>query len=336
MSASRTIQSLYQICDNIDSTPLRELPVVKLQELIQNESVAFRQPNSPWVQQMAEFYPRMEEVLRPLPSGKLPKESISEWKAFIHEWFILIDKLFFFGTLTKKLTTRNGVEQVINLSIENVFDNADLEIEAGRFTWRERKIIVYLGWQRESLAPGIHENSVSRVLFSLTHEAVHAFIYLFADNVHPRHREWIGDGHGPVFQEMLNTIAKEVLDITGRKSWAHELAVENWLFARRETAIPGSGNFPPRGFPPLPQEYPPRNYPTGNYPPEDYLSGGYSSGFYPPRDYPSTSYPSDSYPSDSYPSGGYSSRGYPSSDYPSGNYPARDYPPQNFPPRRYY
>ncbi|KAI0420595.1 hypothetical protein F5X98DRAFT_371566 [Xylaria grammica] len=273
MPPSRDVLSLYEIADKIDSRkPLKETMDAKsLFTLIKNEALAFRRPDSSKLRELADCFRRCQELASRHPDSERLKQSISQW-------MILFDECFFFKTLTREVKTKNGRQHVVTLKVKDgpASGGESLDMK-GMWKWHRREITL---WLKGDLADGgNYRFPIELLLHTLVHEAIHAFLWLFQDQDHPKHQERVGDhGHGPVFREMLRVIGGRVGELTNSHLFQQAWTLWDSTHGgkRPDPGYPpmgppgfgGAGGFPLGGFPP--RGFPPGSFPPGGFLPDDY------------------------------------------------------------------
>ena len=290
MIPSRDVQYLYQICDQVGwSNPARRtLDARTLFKLLQNEALAFRTPNSPRLTELVECFHRCQQVGR-----KYPENESQMLIDLIHQWFSLLDECFFFGALTRVVNTRYGRQPFVSLLVER--NNSGIyspEIGRPDPSWRAMGYFDIAarrlwGWLKDAEPLGNNQYRVFRIpiesaLYSIVHEAIHAYLELFADT---SHELWWEDverdgGHGEMFRGILHVITERLETLT----WSRRFREERYIDPSGPAGDP-SGGIAPTGFPPQlhPSGNPPRNPPPGNYP----RRGGYAPCVSPhPRSFP--------------------------------------------------
>ncbi|KAI0438121.1 hypothetical protein F4803DRAFT_570021 [Xylaria telfairii] len=338
MPPSPEVQSLYAVADKIDSRrPLKEtLDARSLLKLIKNEALAFRRPDSSKLRELVGCYHHCQALAASHPGSRQLKDSISQFMT-------LIDECFFFKTLTREVKTKKGLQNLVALKIDdNPYSRNSSDDLKGRWNPNTRTLML---WLKGSYA---HEDSAYRfsieeVLHTCMHESVHAFLGLFANEDHPKHKERVeNDGeHGSIFIEMLRVIGERVEELTNSREWALARYLDPYGPKERPPPMgpprsggpgvpPGGvhpGGFPPGAFPP--GGLPPGGFPPGRFPPPP---GGLSPGGFPPGGFPPGGFPPGGFPPGGFPPGGFPPRGFPPGGFPPGGFPPGGFPPGGFPP----
>ncbi|KAK5635710.1 hypothetical protein RRF57_011422 [Xylaria bambusicola] len=144
----------------------------------------------------------------------------------ILQFMIIADKIFFFETLTRKVKTKQGQQPAVTLKVE---DKTYSDIGGGDYGfeitdshtaiigfWEEYNLTLIVLLRGEIKGQGICRLPIESVLHTILHECIHAFIWFFADNDHPKHEERIGQKgeHGSIFREILRVIGERVEELT--------------------------------------------------------------------------------------------------------------------------
>ncbi|KAI1746651.1 hypothetical protein F4782DRAFT_536219 [Xylaria castorea] len=277
MPPSRDVQSLYEIVDKKESRkPLEEtLDAKSLLELIKNEALAFRKPGSSKLTELVGCFRRCQELAA---SGS------EQLKGSVLQFMIIVDECFFFKTLTREVRRNKGWQHLVNLKIEdNPSSKGDGHDRRGIWTPYDRTVTLWL--------KGVYrgENSsysypIESVLHTLIHESIHAFIWAFENDDHPKHKERVGKdgGHGSIFCEMLRVIGERVEELTNSREWKEARYTDPYGPTEKRPNpgySPGRGPGGPPGFPP--HGFPPHGFPPGGFPP-----GGPPPGGFPPHGFP--------------------------------------------------
>ncbi|KAI0542732.1 hypothetical protein GGR58DRAFT_496838 [Xylaria digitata] len=314
MSPSRDVQSLYEITDKIESRnqPKETLDAKSLLRLIKNEAVAFRRPDSSKLRELVDCFRRCQELAARYPDSEQLKDSILQW-------MITVDECFFFKTLTREVKTKKGRQHVVTLKIEEgSFSRGDSHDRKGIWDSYYRTITLWLKGEE------LHGNRsyrfpIETILHTLIHESIHAFIWLFEDDEHPKHQERVADDgmHGTIFCEMLRVIGERVGEVTNSREWKQVCYTGYYGPEEKRpnpvyppTGPPGFGGagsaggprplgFPPGGFPP--GGFPPGGFPPGGFPPGRFPHGGFPPGRFPPGGFPPGGFPPGGFPPGRFP-----------------------------------
>lgn len=213
MTTSQDVQSLYRVCDNIDSglgLQFRKLNALELSRLIQNESLAFQQPNSPLFAELANLFVKAQQTGAWVTSqGYSPDPTVLV--DLIRQWFILVDEIFFFETLTREINTRQGRQHTLGLHIEDTISDPQKPPMYGLFDIPKREVTLWL--QNSNFGIGGNVRTlIEQLLYTVTHESVHAFLWLFSNRDAELHNEWVnqGNGHGTMFKEILGVLVDKI------------------------------------------------------------------------------------------------------------------------------
>ncbi|KAI0400522.1 hypothetical protein F4802DRAFT_601914 [Xylaria palmicola] len=215
--ASHDIQSLYEIADNIESAnrPRSRLDARTLLRLVENEALAFRNPSSNRLKELVDWYRIAQDLASSHPGSERMEQAIVQF-------FLRLDLCFFFGTLSRQVPTSMGRLQLVNLIIKDEIKQAGIPGFEKRGTWDPDGRVIWL-WLRgiDGDTMRHYSRDMASNLHTIMHEAIHAFLGLFADEDHPLHDEQVmaAKGHGPVFCEMLRLIGDEIEDLTHSRRW---------------------------------------------------------------------------------------------------------------------
>ncbi|KAJ3576679.1 hypothetical protein NPX13_g3618 [Xylaria arbuscula] len=235
MSVSTEVQSLYGICDNIDSDPppTRTLSTRSLLRLVETEALAFLTPGSPRLLRLVECFQKCQEVAHRYPIAE------SEWLIdLIRQWFILVDECFFFDTLTREvntykrfadggasINTREGRRHLVAFQVVREYSGLSDPVTGqpkmgyhvlGDYSPLTRELQIFLKLQIPVPNVPIYEirrTPIVSILHTIVHESVHAYLQTFANPSHPTFKEDVAknNGHGQVFGQIHQVIAEKIL-----------------------------------------------------------------------------------------------------------------------------
>ncbi|KAH8161538.1 hypothetical protein CIB48_g6696 [Xylaria polymorpha] len=215
MPPSHEVQSLYAIADKIDSgQPLEgRLDAMSLLELIKNEALAFRVPDSSKLSELVGCFHHCQAMAASYPGSKRLEDSILQFMT-------LIDECFFFKTLTRTVETKKGRQNLVSLEVEDDhYPRSDGRCTKGMWRRRNRTVTLWLKgtWAGEPR----YRFRIEWVLHTCVHESIHAFICLFANENHPNHNERVikDRHHGSIFIEILRVIGERVDELTNSREW---------------------------------------------------------------------------------------------------------------------
>ncbi|KAI0858887.1 hypothetical protein F4860DRAFT_526637 [Xylaria cubensis] len=330
MSPSRAVQSLYAIVDTKDSRkPLREtLGAKSLLRLMQNEALAFRQPDSSKLNELIHCYQQCQALAARHPSSEQLKESISQF-------MVIIDECFFFKTLTREVKTKRGRQHIVTLKVEDSsFSKSDSVERRGIWNPSDRSLTLWLQGKVEG-AESSYRFSIESILHTCMHECIHAFFWLFVDEDHPQYDEQVDNdgGHGSMFIETLRVIGEKVEELTQSREWRQAREIDPYGPEEKRSGYPhvgspgfGSspGGFSPRGPPPhafLPHAFPPGRFPPSGFPPNGPPPSGFAPRGPPPQGFPPHGFPPNGPPPHGFPPRGPPSHGFPPHGFPPGRFP---------------
>ncbi|KAI0458442.1 hypothetical protein F5B21DRAFT_528970 [Xylaria acuta] len=312
MSPSRDVQSLYAIADKIDSSkPLKEtLDAKALLKLIKNEALAFRESDSSKLRELVRAFHHCQALAARYPGSEQLKDSI-------FQFMTIVDECFFFKTLTREVKTKRGRQHLVTLKVEDSpcskNDSHDLK---GIWKSSNRTLTLWMKgvYHREDSS---YRFSIESILHTCIHESIHAFLWLFEDEDHPKHGGRVAKdgGHGSIFIEMLRVIGERIEELTNSREWAEARYIDPYGPKENRPDPVYSPMGPPGGFPPV-------GFPPGGFPP----SGPPPSGF------PPSGFPPGGFPPGGFPPGGFPPGGFPPSSFPPGSFPPGRFPPGRFPP----
>ncbi|KAI0908979.1 hypothetical protein F4823DRAFT_639547 [Ustulina deusta] len=340
MPPSRDVQSLYAIADNIDSRkPLKEtLDAKALLKLIKNEALAFRESDSSKLRELVGAFHHCQALAARSPGSEQLKDSILQF-------MMIVDECFFFKTLTRKVKTKWGRQHLVTLKLEDSPSSKDASNDRrGIWTSSNRTVTLWMKgvYDREDSS---YRFSIESILLSCVHESIHAFLWLFENEDHPKHEERVAKngGHGSIFIEILRVVGERIEELTNSREWKQERYIDPYgPKEKRPDPVyppmgppgfggPGvpSGGFPPGGFPP--SGFPPSGFPPGRSPPGGFPPGGFPPGV-PPSGFPPSGFPPGGFPPGGFPPGGFPPGRSPPSGFPPSGFPPSGFPPSRFPP----
>ncbi|KAI0468026.1 hypothetical protein F4859DRAFT_517563 [Xylaria cf. heliscus] len=359
MSPSREVQSLYAIADRINSRkPLKEtLDAKALLKLIKKESVAFSEPGSSKLREFVNCFRHCQAVAARSPGSEQQKDSILQF-------LINLDECFFFKTLTREVETKRGRQRLVTLGVEDS-SHPTKEVNDMKGIWRPPTRTITLWLKGEfSGEDSLYYFPIESILHTCLHESIHAFIWFFENDDHPKHEERVGrdGGHGSIFIEMLRVIGERIGELVNCREWIKARQMDPYGPKEKQPdpihppignpgfggpgvtpgGFPGGfppGGFPPGGFPPggghsggfPPGDFPPSGFPPGRGPPGGFPPGGFPPGRFPPGAAPGGFPPSGFVPGGFVP-GGFPPGGIPPGRFPPGGFPPGGFPPHGFPP----
>ncbi|KAI1109262.1 hypothetical protein F5Y14DRAFT_40430 [Nemania sp. NC0429] len=274
MSADSDIKYLHRIAESRCKVPTIHDPTTLLR-LLKQEALAFREPDSSKLRELTDRFRDCQEAFERGPYSKELKESIVGF-------YIILDECFFFKTLTRAVyfKTLSKIMKNIPTRITGLVELRFVEQQdpndglRGRWNPFDRIIDLYLGG-----ADGATTFPVERVLVTVLHECVHAFLDLFVDRRHPDMRLIKEpNGHGPIFLDIFQSIGLKIKEITHSRSWEEKFYLSlEFLDGGRlgGGGVPGAADYraddrhlPPRDshYHPHDRRVPPRDR---NFPPRD-------------------------------------------------------------------
>ncbi|KAI1125917.1 hypothetical protein F5Y10DRAFT_267579 [Nemania abortiva] len=240
MPPSRDVQSLYDIADKRNSRhPLKEtIDAKSLLKLIKKEALAFRRPDSSRLVKLVNCFHQCQALAARYSkepgddsedsddsddseedsedsqdesddSDDSDAEPLQELKDSILDFLMILDECFFFKTLTRKVKTKHGRRHLVSLKIKDTRDTKyDSHNRKGTWEPHERSVTLWLKGQYEGEdgEESIFRFPIEEVLHTCLHESIHAFIWLFENEDHPKHDERIGkDANGNGHAVLIHT-----------------------------------------------------------------------------------------------------------------------------------
>ncbi|KAI1365014.1 hypothetical protein F5Y08DRAFT_353135 [Xylaria arbuscula] len=223
--AQRQIGTLRVTADSYLVTKKRSsIDAKTLTELVQSSCLAITSSSSPKLDQFVHLCRRAlhYEVNQP---GTPP--SFAEVEAILMELFPLIDELFFFRILTRRVyvdAKQKKTRQLVDLKLLRERRN-----RAQGVYQHHPKVRIKI-WLIKAYGDSV---PLSRLLLALLHEACHAFFAILADDKHPGHRKWVKAhrAHGEMFV-VLNTFVMQCVTDLVPSEVLRNLRIEELRFFR--------------------------------------------------------------------------------------------------------
>ncbi|KAI1744789.1 hypothetical protein F4680DRAFT_444062 [Xylaria scruposa] len=182
-----------------------------LARLVSTSSWAVQDPYSEGVARFLKWYRKTQTIdLQTLSNIQLEKE--------LCKFMFDIDELFFFSLLTRKIEKKSELDRFVRLRITGELPNGSY---CGSYSLEETSPYIRMHRVNQQGEPRPFEH----MLYTLVHEMCHAFLDLFSDKRHSRHREFVIDyrGHGEMFWVLLRFVSRKLGAYTRSERWQKEL-----------------------------------------------------------------------------------------------------------------
>ncbi|KAI1109784.1 hypothetical protein F5Y14DRAFT_466304 [Nemania sp. NC0429] len=130
-----------------------------------------------------------------------------------------VDDLFFFSLLSRQVVTESG--RRIPLAGLRVVDRLGEDM-LGLYVWPTKSDNIRVA---RKLGAGVPNPTFEDMMVTVVHESCHAYLTLFSDPRHRRHKAWILDfgNHGEMFWVLYRFVSEKILHFTNSSRWRREL-----------------------------------------------------------------------------------------------------------------
>ena len=204
----RSIADAYLVDKEMVLPPQREYQTPhdakSITDLVQSSCLAVLTPSSPNVGQFINVC--NHGLAHDVTGAPLERANAV---AILNECFSYVDELFFFGLLTRQIHPDIDQQKTRRLTVLE-FPLKPRRDYAGAYQASNGVIRIYL---RGSSNEGVRR--FSDLLFTVIHEACHAYLQILADSKHLEHKKWVTvhRRHGEMFQVLFRFVMQCIVEL---------------------------------------------------------------------------------------------------------------------------